>query len=185
VRPLHGDGAGPVVGDRVVLAGEAERLAAEQPLEHGHRLGQARLPDGRRVERQTDGAVLRLVPTGADRDVQPAAGEHVEARELLGDDRRVAQVVVEHERRDPQGRGRRGHRRHGRDRREVVDQMVREHQRGVAGLLGPPGPVAQLGSGDDGARDRQEPERAHAGQYRGGAKLGPFGHNKNLTLSLD
>ena len=43
--------------------------------------------------------VLGLVPAGPDRDVEPAPGEDVEAREVLGEDRRVPQVVVQDERR--------------------------------------------------------------------------------------
>jgi hypothetical protein len=85
VRSLHRHGLGPVVGDRVVLAGKAERLAAEQPIQDGDRFGQPRLPHRGRVEGHADRVVLRLVPTGADRDVQPAAGQDVDARQVLGE----------------------------------------------------------------------------------------------------
>jgi hypothetical protein len=60
------------------------------------------LPHRGSVERQPDRVVLRLVPAGADRDVQPATGQHVDARQVLGKNGRVTQIVVEHERRDPQ-----------------------------------------------------------------------------------
>ena len=86
----------------VVLAGERERTLAEAALEDRDRLGEPGLADADRVERQADRVVLGLVPAGADRDVEPAVGQDVERRQVLGEDRRVAQVVVVDERRDPE-----------------------------------------------------------------------------------
>ena len=54
-------------------------------------------PDGRRVEREPDLVVLGPVPAGADGDLEPAAAQDVERGEVLGEDGRVAQVVVEDE----------------------------------------------------------------------------------------
>ena len=83
-----------------------------------------------RVERQADRVVLGLVPAGADRDVEPAAGQDVERREVLGEDRRVAQVVVVDERRDPERRRRGGDRREVRDRGERArDEVIRDRER--------------------------------------------------------
>ena len=54
-----------------------------------------------RVERDPQRLVLRHVPARADRDLDPAAADHVERRQVLGEQRRVAQVVVDHERPRP------------------------------------------------------------------------------------
>ena len=100
---LDGLGLAIVVGDRVVAALERERALAEESLEHGDRLGQPLDARGDRLEWKSDRVVLGAVPAGPDADLQSPATEHVEAGHVLGQDRRVAQVVVDHERPDPQG----------------------------------------------------------------------------------
>ena len=67
----------------------------------GDGLRQPRLAHRCGVKWQTDGLVLCPVPIGADGHVQASLAEHVEAGEILGQDRGMAQVVVQHEGTDP------------------------------------------------------------------------------------
>ncbi len=126
------------------MPGVAERLVGKEALEHGNCLDQACLPDRHRIEGDAALFVLGHVPAGADGHVQPALAEHVERREVLCQDRGMAQVVVEHERRDPQRRRCGGHDGHRGDGRELVDEMVRNDQGVVAGGLGSSGCFAEL-----------------------------------------
>ena len=144
VRLLHRLRLRVVVGDRVVLTRERERVGAEAALDDGHRLGQPRLPDPDRVERQTDGVVLGLVPAGAERHVEPALGQRVEGGQLLGEHGRMAQVVVVHEGADPDPLGERGDGREVRHRRRLADEVVRQHERRDAEVLRGAGPLAEL-----------------------------------------
>ena len=158
VRPLDGLRLAVMVGDRVVPPLERERAVAEQTLEHRDRLGQPL--DARRhwLEWQADGVVLGPVPAGADADVEAPAAQHVEAGHVLGEDRRVAQVVVGHERADPERLGRGGDHGHRRDRRELLDQVIRDDQCGEADRFGAPGGGGQRGAVDDGLEGGQESE---------------------------
>src|SRR3954447_19333913 len=65
VRTLDGGWSWLVVGDRVVLAGEAERLARKDLFEDRDGFGQPCLAYRRGVEAEADGVVLRPVPAGA------------------------------------------------------------------------------------------------------------------------
>ena len=116
VRPLDGRRPTLVVGDRVVLAGEREGTLPEAALHDGDRFGQSGDPRPDRFERQADGVVLLAVPAGADPDVEATLAQDVERGHVLRQHGRVTQVVVEHERADPQGRGGGRDRRHRRDR---------------------------------------------------------------------
>ena len=160
------------VHDRVVLAVVRERPVAEGALQDGDRLDEACLTDGGGVERQADRVVLGPVPPGADRDVEATAGQDIDRGEVLGEHGRMAQIVVEHECRDPQALGRRcdpGHRRH---RTELLDQVVGNDEAVVAGLLGAAGQVLELGAADDPARVGQEVERMHRWRVRREARPG-------------
>ena len=78
MRALDGFGLAVVSGDLVVAPGEGERAVAERALEHGDRLLQAGHTRRLWVEPETDGVIFRLVPAGADGDLQPPAAQHVE-----------------------------------------------------------------------------------------------------------
>jgi hypothetical protein len=68
-------------------------------------------------------------------DLEPAAGEDVRGRDLPGQQRRVPERCVDHQRADPQPIGRGGRRDHRLERRRVP-QMVRGENRVVAVVLG-------------------------------------------------
>ena len=150
-----------VAGDRVVLARHAERSVAEAALEHRHGLGQPRHPDADRVERQPERVVLRPVPAGPDRHLDAPAAQHVERGQVLGEQRRVAQVVVGHERRHAQpvrDRGDRGEQRHEPERDHDV---VRVDQHRDPDGLRPPRGGDERRAVRDVARIGQEAERPH------------------------
>ena len=173
MRSLHRLWLGVVVGDRVVLAREAERPVREAPLEDGDRLGQARLADRCRVESQADRLVLGAIPARADRHVQPALGQDVEARELLRQHGGVAQVVVQHEGRDPEpirdGRDR-GHRRHG---RQLRDEVIGDDQGVDADRLGSASRLGQLANRGDLARVGEEAEGSRHSEASGRPRRTP------------
>ena len=75
--------------------------------------------------------VVGLHPARADAELEPAVAQQVDRRRLLGEDRRVLVVVVEHERADPQRRGVRGRHRDRGQRRELLAEVVGHEQRRV------------------------------------------------------
>ena len=83
-------------------------------------------------------------PPGADAELEPAVGEQVERRGLVGDDDGVAVVVAEHAALPTRSvRRRLGRQRHRGDRCErVVDEVVGHVQRRVAERLGLAGGLA-------------------------------------------
>lgn len=130
-------------------------------LQDCDRLAQPGLTHRGRVEGHSDRGVLGLVPAGPDRDLEPAFGQDVQAGEVLGQDRRMAKIVVQHERRHPQpGRGR-GDRGQGGDRRELADQVIRDNQDIDADRLGSAGRFGQFFPRGDRACLGQEAERTH------------------------
>ena len=151
-----------VLGDRVVLARERERPLGEAALEHRDRLGETRDAHAGGVERDAERGVLRPVPAGAERDLHAAPAQHVERGEVLGQERGMTQVVVGHERRDPQPVGGRG------DRREQGHEPEREHdvvgidEHVVADRLRATRGLAQGRAVGDLARVGEEAERPHA-----------------------
>jgi hypothetical protein len=151
-----------VLGDRVMLAGEAEGFIGETALQDSDRFGKASLADRRALERQPDRLVLGPVPAGADRHVEASIGQHVEAGEVLGQHRRMAQVVVEHESGDAQALGRGGDGRHGRDRGELRDEVVRDDEGVNAHRLRAAGRLGELPAADGGTRLGQKPKWLHA-----------------------
>ena len=74
-----------------VLALERDGLLGPEPLDAPRRVS-SRIcePRARAREREAVRLVLALVPTRADAEDQPAAGEHVDARGFLGEQARVA-----------------------------------------------------------------------------------------------
>ena len=77
---------------------EAERSLHKQAPQDGDRLHHPLDPGAGWVEGDSGGQVLRLVPAGADAYHQPPIADQVEGREILGQDGRMPQIVVEHQR---------------------------------------------------------------------------------------
>jgi hypothetical protein len=97
----------------VIPAVERERTSAEQSADDVDRLGQAGEPLAGRRERQADGFVLGLVPSGAEPDVEPAAADAIERGQRLGEHGRRPQRLTRHERAEAgpgHGAGQRGQR---------------------------------------------------------------------------
>ena len=107
-------------------------------------------------------SVLRLVPARPDRDVQPPAGQDVERGEVLGEQRRVAQVVVVDEGADPKAVRRGGHGREVRDRRELSERDDRRTNVVTPRSLRRPGALSQIVDGRRVEGIGEEPERFHA-----------------------
>ena len=173
VRPLGRLRLGVVIGDRVVLAGEAERPVGEAPLQDGDRLGQPCLADRGRVECHADRLVLGPVPARADRHVQPPLGEDVEARQLLRQHRGVPQVVVQHEGRDPEPIRDGRDRRHRRDRRQLLDEVIGDDERVDADRLRPTSRLGQLANRGDLACVGEEAEGSRHSRATGRPRRTP------------
>ena len=130
--------------------------------------------------------VACVIQPGAEADLEPAAGEHVDGGQLLGQHDRVLVVVVEHERADLQrggGVGRGHQRRHG---RELVAEVVGHEERGVPevlGLAGELGPGLRVGHRRGGGATSWMPKRNGRGWAMGGTlspgpRQGPVGHRR-------
>jgi hypothetical protein len=144
-----------------VPAGEGERAIGEETAQDRDGLEHALDPDARPVEGEPGGLVFGLVPAGPDPDHQSPLAEQVQRGQILGEDGRVAQVVVEHER--TQAEAFRGHRhgRQDRDRRELSGQMVVDTEMAVAHRLGEPRALHQGPAIHDRARPDHELEGPH------------------------
>jgi hypothetical protein len=143
-----------------------EWLVVERALEHVDGLREALHPHADRVERQPDGVEFGLVPTCADRDLESAVAQHVERGEVLREHCRMPEFVVEHERAQPQALSRGRDDVHRRDRRELFEQMIREHQDAVADRFGSPRPFGELAGVGDVDRFGEEAERAVRAGHR-------------------
>ena len=128
---LRGLGVRRVVGDPVVLAVVGELLAGEALLDDVQRLFEAVDAHRGRVVLEPERVVVGLHPARADAELEPAVAQQVDRRGLLGEDRRVLVVVVEHERADLQRRGVRGRHRDRRHRRQLLAEVVGHEQRRV------------------------------------------------------
>src|SRR3546814_8821659 len=78
----------------------------EAALDDGNALLHAVDTDPRGIHRDARLVVVAAHPAGAEAHLDPAAGEHVDRRQLLGEDDRVLVVVVEDEGPDLQDRKR-------------------------------------------------------------------------------
>jgi hypothetical protein len=129
---------------------------------------------------------------------QPApAADDVQAGQLLGEHGRVAQVVVEHERAEPQAVGRGGDRREDRHRRELRREVVVDGDVGDADRLGPSSALRDRARVHHVAGADHELEGPHAaassdalvgategqGTNRVGGRLDPFNRSRS-TLPL-
>jgi hypothetical protein len=81
------------------------RLRPEQ-LDHLHGFVQPLQSLARRVEGDCEDVVLVRMPGSADAELQPAAGDVIDRRRLLGQDRRVSVGVAANEDAKPHARGR-------------------------------------------------------------------------------
>jgi hypothetical protein len=106
-----------------------------EPLQKRDGLGETREPRGRWVEGQTHHRVVRLVPAGAESDVNPSVGKEIERGDLLREHHGIAVVVGEHE--STHAESRRGSGSHGQRRydRECSCEVVGDVQLVVAERL--------------------------------------------------
>ena len=150
---LHGSHAEVVERDGVVLPRAVARTGVEQVADDLHALVEARHPWARRTQLETDRVVLVLGVAGAPPQHEAAAAHTVERRCRAGEQRRLVELVVEHQRADldPFG-GRDGD--HQRDERvdgtdviERVELVVPERlDRAAPCARWPPGrPILALG----------------------------------------
>ena len=80
-----------------MLALERDGFLGPQPLDHLERLVEDLQPRARARVRDAVGLILPLVPTGADAQDQPPAGEHVYARRFLREETGIAVRRARHE----------------------------------------------------------------------------------------
>ena len=93
-------GAHPI--ELVVRTAKGHLLAIEQLAHDLDGLGKTRLAHGGWIERLADGGVLGEGVAGADADLEPPASELVNAGQLARQMHRVVEVVVQHQRADPE-----------------------------------------------------------------------------------
>jgi hypothetical protein len=79
----------------------------------------------RRVEPDPGGVVFGLVPACAEAELEPSPGHEVQAGGLVRDDRRMAEVVGQHDRAHPQAGGHRGRGGQGGERRQLLTERAR------------------------------------------------------------
>lgn len=109
MRALEGFGMSPVFRESGVLASEGKRVVVGKPLQNPHALLKATDPDRSGVEQDDRPSILWW--KGASRpdpELEPAAGEDIEGRRFLGDERGMAKVVLPDQRADPECGGRLG-----------------------------------------------------------------------------
>ncbi len=107
-RPLHRQRP-PGVGRRSCSARRARSNvpSPKAPSMHVEPLDEAVDAHARAVVGDARSLVVGGHPAGAEPDLQPSVGQHVDRRQLLGQHDGVLVVVVPHERADAQGRRRR------------------------------------------------------------------------------
>ena len=130
-------------------------------LHDAHRLGQPIDSDAAGIERDAGALVLGLVPAGADADLQAPIAQLVEGRQLLRQHHRMPQVVVEDERAKPQGGGDGGRDAQRGDRRELIDEVVGQHEGRVPEPFDVADGVRELRTRRDATDPGCESERFH------------------------
>ncbi len=143
VRLLHRLRLPVQLGDRVVLAREAECAVGEQAFEDRDRFGEARDAHARAIELHPGLFVVGRHPSCADAELEPAVRQQIERRGLTREHDGMLVVVAEHERADAERVGHGGRvRKRNRGRQLMVDEVVRHEERresrgfGAAGELG-------------------------------------------------
>ena len=107
-------------GDLVVRTCERHLLAVEQPPQQVRRFLEPRDAHRSRIEPEPDLGVLgRRVPR-SQAELEPAVGQQVDGRGFAREQRRMPEVVVQHEGADVQPGRRLGHRRQRNHRRQQV-----------------------------------------------------------------
>ena len=76
-------------------AAERQRVIAPQAFDDLHRLLQAAHAHRGRLETNAGLVVLRLQPAGANAELEASTTEHVDTSRLLGQQGRMAKIVVE------------------------------------------------------------------------------------------
>ncbi len=128
-------------GGVVVLAVEVDRSVGQQCADDRERFLEPAHP---MVVREAERSVVRRVPSRAEGEDQPPAGDGVDGRRLLGEHRRGVEARARHEWTELDRGGRRGERgerrphlpRPARPDGEVVQQVIAEPERVEPDLLG-------------------------------------------------
>src|SRR6266566_3031511 len=115
VQSLH-----PVPGAGLVHLG-----TGEQGPDDAQRLLEPADALTRRVEPDPGGVVFGLVPACAEAELEPSSGHQVQAGGLVRDDRRMAEVVGQHDRAHPQAGGHGGRGGQGGERRQLLAERAR------------------------------------------------------------
>ena len=131
-RALDGARMDRVTRHAIVPARERDGLTFEEALDDDNRLAQPLDAGGAGVEGESRLLVLGAHVPGAETELEPTVGEHVERRRLARQQRGMAEVVVEHRGADTQARRRRRGGGQRGERREQVGEVVRDEQHGVA-----------------------------------------------------
>ena len=105
MRALHGKRRSLHVLDLIVLAGEREAATRHQALDDLQAFFHALDASAGAVQRNARLLVVRGHPPGAKPQIQAAIRQQIEGRGFLGQHHRMAIVVVENQRSDPQLRG--------------------------------------------------------------------------------
>jgi hypothetical protein len=118
-----------------------------------------------RVERDSGGGVFGLIPTGAEAELESSAGDRVQGRCLVSQQRRVAVVVAEHHRPQVQAGGRRRRGGEGAERGKLRSERsghkVVSHEKHVdATVFHPPREVQPDGGMRCGFIDHSETQRS-------------------------
>ena len=119
-------------------------VAVEQAAHDLDRFRHPLLANTRRVECGADRGVLGVGVAGADAELEPSVGDVVDRGGLAGEVNGVPEVVVEHERTDPDPFRRGRHRRQRRERRPVWTDVVERAEHVEAGALGGDGDRPQV-----------------------------------------
>jgi hypothetical protein len=104
-RILYGERLRRVRIEGVVVAVVRDSLPGQQPADDRDRLLKPVGPHSACLERQTDHVVLLLEPTGTNAELEPAVGQSIQFRSLLGQQGWMSKVVAVDAAAQPQRRG--------------------------------------------------------------------------------
>jgi hypothetical protein len=102
-----------------------DRRSGQQPLDDAQRFVQPRDPLARRIEGDPGRVVFGLIPAGAQAELEPSAGNQMQARRLVRHDRRMPEVVGQHDGAQPQPGGHRGRGGQAAERRQLLPERAR------------------------------------------------------------
>ncbi len=156
---------------RVIPPGECRLPFTPQRLHDSEALGQPVHADSRFVELDPGLLVITPEPARSKTHLDPPFGRQAERGDLLGQDHRVAEVVVQHAGPHVEGGGRFGGHGHGYERPELGVKVVRNVQGRVTEILGRAGlvPPSRHGWRDRGVH--AESKREHLSSYLHGSDM--------------